>query len=114
MLSVSSRAAGHVLQNLCYAAAGFDAGTVPQLAVTLSAGGPNALQQLSHGRHASKLAVQEVVSLQLLNGHASYGVQQLRHLRGMVSGKREAAQALVSMRGKQLLFPCSSLELACD
>ncbi|MEW5310745.1 MAG: hypothetical protein WDW38_002512 [Sanguina aurantia] len=114
VLPMSGCTAGPVLQNLCYASAGLDASSVPQLAVTLTAGEPNTLQQLRYGWQASNLAVQDVVSLQLLNGQACYGDQQLRHLRSMVSGRREAAQALVSMRGKQLLFPRSSLELACD
>lgn len=108
---------GYALQlvNLCYASAAFDAGTPAQLALSLSVPkASDSSQQLRHGRQAVRLAVHEVVSLQLLNGHASFGSRQLSRLCGMVSGRKEAAQKLVSMRGKQSHFSRSALELACD
>lgn len=61
-------------------------------------------------------AVSELVCMHLFDGGAMFDgdVQQLSHLKGMVRGKREVAEALLGMRGKQTMFPRSQLELACD
>lgn len=116
--SGSSQASAPVLVNLCYAAAGFDADAQPRLALLVShraaAQAAESPQRLGSARRALNLGVHEIVSLQLLNGHASFGGQQFGRLCRMVGGRREAARELVSMRGKQSLFAHSNLELACD
>ncbi|KAL4423252.1 hypothetical protein ABPG77_000044, partial [Micractinium sp. CCAP 211/92] len=80
--------------------------------------------QLSAGQFRAQLA-----SLRLFNGDATFvppwqlaGVDEdawwqlpsLATLRALVAGQRAAAEALVAMRGKQVLFAYSQLELACD
>lgn len=80
--------------------------------------------QLAAGQFRAQLA-----SLQLFNGDATFvppwqlaGVDvdawwqlpPLATLRALVAGQRAAAEALVAMRGKQVLFAFSQLELACD
>ena len=59
--------------------------------------------------------VPELVSVQLFNGGASFASSEQREwLKGMMRGRREAAEALVSMRGTLPMFPRSDLEKACD
>lgn len=80
--------------------------------------------QLPAGRLRPQLA-----SLQLFNGETTFvppqqlvglevaawwGLPTLAALRALVAGQRAAAEALVAMRGKQVLFAYSQLELACD
>lgn len=112
-----------LLVNLCYASVGFNAAacTAPQPNTSLAsphfalAVYPRSAQALHLGdiMQAPKLAVHEIVSLQLLNGHASYGAEQYNRLHGMIKGQKAVARALVDMRGKLPLFPSSKLEEAC-
>lgn len=80
--------------------------------------------QLSAGRFRAQLA-----SLQLFDGETTFvpprqlggrgvdawwALPPLAALRALVTGQRAAAEALVAMRGKQVLFAFSQLEVACD
>ncbi|KAL4434355.1 hypothetical protein ABPG75_000796 [Micractinium tetrahymenae] len=80
--------------------------------------------QLSAGQFRSQLA-----SLALFDGettyvppsqlgglaeHAWWRLPTLAALRKLAAGQRAAAEALVAMRGKQVLFAYSQLEVACD
>jgi hypothetical protein len=57
----------------------------------------------------------QLVSLLLFNGSASYrSAAQREQLRQVMRGKRGAAEALLSLRGKSALLARSDLELACD
>ncbi|KXZ49831.1 hypothetical protein GPECTOR_19g282 [Gonium pectorale] len=61
------------------------------------------------------LGAAQLVSTQLFNGEATYGSEaQRRELRSLVWRRREEAEALVDMRGKQSLLPRSDLEKACE
>eukprot|EP00798_Chlamydomonas_sp_ICE-L_P025429 gene25429-11089_t len=51
-----------------------------------------------------------LVSLGLLNGDSNYGKTQVELLRKFMIGKRESAEQLVGMRGKQSLLPRSELD----
>lgn len=112
--SLSMVGSAPMLVNLCYASAGHDTATHPQLALPVILNSNDVMLQRDDLQHASRFGVDAIASLQLLNGHASFSDQQIFHLRSMVSGHREAALALVSMRGKLPTFPRSHLEKACD
>jgi hypothetical protein len=118
-----------LLTNLCYVykELGSHSGlaqSLPPLAVKLSRSG-----QPSGGELAGGELLQQLVSLQLFNGETTYvdhgqaGLQpwevlrelpQLRQLRTLVKEHGAAAEAVVAMRGKQVLFSRSQLERACD
>jgi hypothetical protein len=102
--AATSQGPGPLLLSLPYARLPRAAGAWPPLTVALrpQQAGPS-------------LADAELVSMQLFNGGASYpGEGQLQQLAELVRGRREAAEALVAMRGLLPLFPRSDLEKACD
>eukprot|EP00798_Chlamydomonas_sp_ICE-L_P016735 gene16735-23007_t len=72
---------------------------------------PSLSLSLSH-RHASlpPVSTDVLVSLGLLNGDTSFGETQVAILREFMTGKRESAEELVGMRGKQSLLPRSELD----
>jgi hypothetical protein len=60
------------------------------------------------------LDMRKLMSMQLFDGGASFSFMDQRELQKVMRGRKEAAEALVSMRGKLPLFTCSDLEKACD
>eukprot|EP00798_Chlamydomonas_sp_ICE-L_P016684 gene16684-22944_t len=68
---------------------------------------------LSFGHQSASLprvSVDVLVSLGLLNGDTSYGEEQVALLRKFMIGKRDIAEELVGMRGKQSMLPRSDLD----
>ena len=112
--------AAPLLVSLCHACA------APPLRLAAAAAGGGAWQAV--GQMAAELGagafLPQLVSLQLWDGEATYAPEepkqgqqaprQLALLRQLVAGRGAAAEALVAMRGKQVLFSRSQLELACD
>eukprot|EP00798_Chlamydomonas_sp_ICE-L_P004007 gene4007-14087_t len=91
------------LMKLCYAQQHHLSGCIspfPSLSLSLSHC-PAALPPVS---------VDVLVSLGLLNGDTSFGEDQVAILRTFMTGKRESAEELVGMRGKQSLLPRSELD----
>ena len=112
--------AAPLLVSLCYACA---APPLRLAAAVLSGGARQAVGQMAAEPGAGAFQPQ-LVSLQLWDGEATYvpeepkqgqqAPRQLVLLRQLVAGRGAAAEALVAMRGKQVLFSRSQLEQACD
>ncbi|KXZ43396.1 hypothetical protein GPECTOR_91g550 [Gonium pectorale] len=69
----------------------------------------------STGPSSGLVGAAALVSAQLFNGEAAYGsVPQQRALAALVAARRQAAEELLTMRGKQSLLPRSDLERACE
>ena len=105
----SGAAARPVLLSACYARLACYARSQPMLVLPSSA--RSRAGQLLAG------SVPEVVAYQLFNGETVFGDRgsaQYRELHRLMERRKEAAEALVRLRGKQVLLPCSDLELACE
>ena len=103
----SGAAARPVLLRACYARLACYAHSRPMLALPGSVRSPFLLS----------VSVPEVVAYQLFNGETVFGDRgsaQYRELHRLMERRKEAAQALVGLRGKQALLPCSDLERACE
>jgi hypothetical protein len=118
-----------LLTSLCYAykaqgIRGLTADSPLRLAVGLGSCGTLLADRLKRGE-----LMQQLVSLALFNGETTYVDQgqagpqpwevlrelpQLRLLRALVKEHALAVEALVAMRGKQVLLSRSQLEQACD
>ncbi|PRW58669.1 hypothetical protein C2E21_2704 [Chlorella sorokiniana] len=135
--SIAAGKASPLLVSLCYAAAAQllrNGGEAPPLRLPAAVGGGSDSDSSSSG---GALAVRlragdmraQLVSLQLWDGETSYAdaaalgpkgweaeraLPTLARLRRLVVGQRAAAEALVAMRGKAVLFGHSQLERACD
>lgn len=113
---ICGKPAAPILLSLCYASAAFGSKQAPPLAVRLGHG-HNAqveLRSQSSERGSASIGVHELVSCRLFDGQASYHAAQLGQVCKMMFGRKEVAQELASMRGKQSWFPRSNLELACE
>jgi hypothetical protein len=99
------------LVSLGYALAARAGGRQPLATALLpAAAGAYAMQQ----QQQQLVDVPKLVSMQLLDGGASFPFIDQGDFKQMMRGRKEAAEALVSMRGKLPLFTCSDLEKACD
>eukprot|EP00798_Chlamydomonas_sp_ICE-L_P016365 gene16365-22567_t len=75
------------------------------------ASSPSLSLSLSHQPAAlPPVSADVLVSMGLLNGDTSFGEAQVAILRKSMTGKRESAEELVGMRGKQSLLPRSELD----
>jgi hypothetical protein len=111
--AASSSARPPLLLNLCYALEARRSGGPLRLAVPLGRRGSSSSSSSSGAAPAPQLAPGELLSLHLFNGGTSYSERDRQVLAGAVSGCREAAEALVALRGLLPLFPRSDLERAC-
>lgn len=104
------------LVGLSYALLAAGGGPLATALVPSAAAPPTAFPTLRGRPQPQELVdVPELVSMQLFNGGASFAFAgQRQWLKSRMRGRREAAEALVGMRGTLPLFPRSDLEKACD
>ena len=109
--TTGSGAEGPYLISLAYAQSAGGRGPLATALVPAAATAYQGMQQ----QQQELVEVPELVSMQLFNGGASFATTEQRQwLKGMMRGRRNAAEALVSMRGMLPMFPRSDLEKACD
>ncbi|KAG2501267.1 hypothetical protein HYH03_001073 [Edaphochlamys debaryana] len=114
-----SNARAPVLVSLCYLRDAWASGAVPRLAVSLETGatfgGPGGGPGAAGAAASASLGPRALVSMQLLNGEASYARGAARReVRDLMMGRREEAEALVGIRGKGVALPKSDLERAVE
>eukprot|EP00798_Chlamydomonas_sp_ICE-L_P006625 gene6625-3280_t len=102
-LAAVKRSSSPQMLLLCYAQEHHVSGDGPR--------SPRLSLSLSHqSASLPPVSADVLVSLGLLNGDSSYGKAQVALLRKFMIGKRESAEELVGMRGKQSLLPRSELD----
>ncbi|KAG2496793.1 hypothetical protein HYH03_005201 [Edaphochlamys debaryana] len=115
-----SNAGAPLLLSLCYLRDAWAAGAVPRLAVSLATGATLGAGAAGQGGAAAVspmrfLDARALVSLQLFNGEVSFTAGAARQeVRVLMAARREAAEALVEMRGKGVALPRSDLERAVE
>ncbi|KAG2488308.1 hypothetical protein HYH03_013158 [Edaphochlamys debaryana] len=104
------------LLSLCYLRDAFVEAAPPRLAVSVVTGKTLGGDEGAEGAAAVRsVSARALVSMQLLNGEVRYAAGAVRReLRVMVARRREAAEALVGMRGRGVALPRSDLERAVE